>query len=337
MAISLRKLCLLIYTDLVETLLLYCNNTFLNYAEVIMQTHINLADIRSFVLIAQLGNFTKAAEQLGVSRSHVSRQITNLEQQIGATLLQRTTRTLKLTEAGKVLYKQCETALHNIDQAVMAVVDDVEELRGEIRINCVGGYLGEDVVADIVAQFLIQHPQVNINLDFSSHRVDLIADEFDIAFRMGKLDDSNFIARKLIDVEMGTYASPSYLETHGYPSHPKDLEKHICLTGSVTRWAFENTNTKQSTEHQIRGQLRCKSGRVMIKAALAGNGIIRVPALYCQQELQTGKLKEVFTDWSIPSVEFSLLYHHDRHQPKRIRAFIDFATQYFRQLPSKHK
>ncbi len=104
-----------------------------------MQTHINLADIRSFVLIAQLGNFTKAAEELGVSRSHVSRQITNLEQQIGATLLQRTTRTLKLTEAGKVLYKQCETALHNIDQAVMAVVDDVEELRGEIRINCVGG------------------------------------------------------------------------------------------------------------------------------------------------------------------------------------------------------
>ena len=178
---------------------------------------------------------------------------------------------------------------------------------------------------------------MSINLDFSSHRVDLIADEFDIAFRMGKLDDSNFIARKLIDVEMGTYASPSYLETYGYPSHPKDLEKHICLTGSVTRWAFENTNTKQSTEHQIRGQLRCKSGRVMIKAALAGNGIIRVPALYCQQELQTGKLKEVFTDWSIPSVEFSLLYHHDRHQPKRIRAFIDFTTQYFRKLPSKHK
>ncbi len=104
-----------------------------------MQTHINLADIRSFVLIAQLGNFTKAAEQLGVSRSHVSRQITNLEQQIGVTLLQRTTRTLNLTEAGKVLYKQCETALHNIDQAVMAVVDDVEDLRGDIRINCVGG------------------------------------------------------------------------------------------------------------------------------------------------------------------------------------------------------
>ncbi|MDF5457003.1 LysR family transcriptional regulator, partial [Vibrio parahaemolyticus] len=228
-----------------------------------MQTHINLADIRSFVLIAQLGNFTKAAEQLGVSRSHVSRQITNLEQQIGVTLLQRTTRTLNLTEAGKVLYKQCETALHNIDQAVMAVVDDVEDLRGDIRINCVGGYLGADVVADIVAQFLIQHPQVSINLDFSSHRVDLIADEFDIAFRMGKLDDSNFIARKLIDVEMGTYASPNYLETYGYPSHPKDLEKHVCLTGSVTRWAFENTNTKQSTEHQIRGQLRCKSGRVM--------------------------------------------------------------------------
>ncbi|MDF2152871.1 LysR family transcriptional regulator [Vibrio sp. CAU 1672] len=297
-----------------------------------MQTHINLADIRSFVLIAQLGNFTKAAEALAVSRSHVSRQISQLEKQMGVTLLLRTTRTLKLTEAGKTFYSQCEAALHRIDQAVLAAVDDVEEVRGEIRINCVGGYLGEEVVADLVAAFMKQYPQVRIELDFSSHRVDLIEDEFDIAFRMGKLEDSGFVSRKLIDVEMGTYASPGYLQQYGHPAHPKDLEKHHCLTGTVTRWAFSHKMTQQSAEYHVRGQLRCKNGRVMLKGALADNGIIRVPRLYCLQELEQGALQEVFSEWTIPSVEFSALYHRDRYQPNRIRTFIEFTVEYFRQL-----
>lgn len=296
-----------------------------------LQAQINLADIRSFVLIAQLGNFTKAAEALGISKSHISRQVSSLERQMGVTLLLRTTRTLKLTEAGKSLFAQCETALDRIDQAVLAVVDDVEDVRGEIRINCVGGHLGEDVIADLVSQFLSAFPQVNIDLDFSSHRVDLISDEFDIAFRMGKLADSNFIARKLIDIKMGTYASPFYLEKHGELVHPQDLDKHICVTGTVTRWSFQHRETKQSVDYNVRGQLRCKNGRVMLKAALAGNGIIRVPTLYCHQEINDGLLAEVLRDWEVPSIEFSALYHRDRYQPKRIRTFIDFTTQYFRQ------
>lgn len=296
-----------------------------------IQTQINLADIRSFVLIAQLGNFTKAAEALGVSKSHISRQMSSLEHQMGVTLLLRTTRTLKLTEAGKSLYAQCETALHRIDQAVLSVVDDVEDVRGEIRINCVGGYLGEEIIADLVCQFLSAFPQVNIDLDFSSHRVDLISEEFDIAFRMGKLDDSNFVARKLIDIKMGTYASPLYLETYGELLHPQDLDNHICVTGTVTRWSFQHRVTKQTVDYNVRGQLRCKNGRVMLKAALAGNGIIRVPTLYCQREIKDGQLTEVFHDWEVPSIEFSALYHRDRYQPKRLRTFIEFTTQYFRQ------
>lgn len=278
-----------------------------------MQTQINLADIRSFVLIAQLGNFTKAAEALGVSRSHVSRQISQLEKQMGVTLLIRTTRTLKLTDAGKALFAQCEMALHSIDQAVLAAVDDIEAVRGEIRINCVGGYLGEEVIAEVVGQFMQQYPQVRVDLDFSSHRVDLI------------------------DVEMGTYASPSYLATHGRPEHPKELDKHACLTGSVTRWTFQHRQTKQTSDCQVRGKLRCKNGRVMLKGALAGNGIIRVPTLYCMPELEQGLLQEVFEDWHVPSVAFSALYHRDRYQPKRIRTFIEFTSDYFRQLQKSIK
>lgn len=294
-----------------------------------MLNHINLTDIRSFVLIAQLGNFTKAAEALDVSRSHVSRQISNLEKQMKVTLLIRTTRSLRLTDAGKALYLQCEQALAGIDQAILAAVDDVEEVQGEIRVNCVGGYLGEELIAEIVCDFMQQYPNTTIHLDFSSHRVDLLEEDFDIALRMGRLEDSGFVARKLMDIEMSTLASPRYLAQHGKPNQPKDLAHHHCLTGSVKRWGFIHRQSEETTEITIRGHLQCKNGRVLVKGALAHQGIIRVPSIYCQSELETGQLVHVFDQWAIPSVDFSALYHRDKYQPKRLTAFIDFVKQRF--------
>lgn len=294
-----------------------------------MLNQVNLADIRSFVLIAQLGNFTKAAEALDVSRSHVSRQISQLEKQMGVTLLIRTTRMLKLTDAGRLFYQQCEKALEEIDQALLAAVEDIETLQGEIKVNCVGGYLGEELVAQMTADFMQQHPLVSINLDFSSHRIDLIEDDFDIAFRMGKLEDAGFIARKLMDIEMGTLASPQYLKQLGRLEHPKQLIEHQCLTGSVKRWSFENVETSKSYDLHVSGHLQCKNGRVLVKGALNHRGIIRVPLIYCQNELTQHQLVEVFEQWRVPSVDFSMIYHRDRYQPKRLKLFIDFAKEYF--------
>ncbi len=291
--------------------------------------NVNLADIRSFVLIAQLGNFTKAAEALGVSRSHVSRQISQLESQIKVTLLLRTTRTIKLTEAGKLFYQQCEKALSEIDHALLMAINDVEKIQGEIRINSVGGYLGEELIAQIMCDFMSLYPQTRINLDFSSHRVDLLEEDFDIAFRMGQLEDSGFIAHKLMTLEMCTLASPQYLQTQGTPAHPKDLISHQCLTGSVKRWGFQNVTTHDNTEIAIPHHFQCKNGRVLVKAAINHQGIIRVPKLYCQEELDQKRLVEVFEQWRIPSVDFSVLYHRDRHQPKRLSVFIDFVKTYF--------
>lgn len=294
-----------------------------------MLNSLNLADIRSFVLIAQLGSFTKAAQTLDVSRSHVSRQISNLESQMKVTLLIRTTRTLKLTEAGKRFYLQCEQALINIEQAVLVAVDDVEKVQGEIRINCVGGYLGEEVIGQIACDFMKQYPQTQIHLDFSSHRVDLLEEDFDIAFRMGQLDDSGFIARKLMSIEMSTLASPHYLITMGKPTHPKQLTSHQCLTGSVKRWGFQHKISHDELEIAIKGHLQCKNGRVLVKGALNHQGIIRVPNLYCLDAIAEGRLVEVFDEWYIPSVAFSAIYHKDRYQPKRLRTFIDFVVARF--------
>ncbi|WP_237363548.1 LysR family transcriptional regulator [Vibrio marisflavi] len=300
-----------------------------------MLNKVQLSDIRTFVLISKLGNFTKAAEALNVSRSHVSRQLSQLEAQMGVTLLIRTTRTLKLTAAGSSFYHQCESALEQLDQAIISTVDDISDIRGDIKVNSVGGPLGEQIIAQIAFEFAQQHPDINIDLEFSSHRVDLISDDFDIAFRMGKLEDASFVARKLMDIKMGTWASRDYLDQHGHPAHPKELSQHNCLTGSVTKWSFQHIESNETIDIQIDGHLQCKNGHVLIRGAVNGNGIIRVPELYCEKEIQTDQLQPVFSEWGIPSVDFSAIYHKDRYQPLRLRAFIDFTKHWVDRFQNK--
>ncbi|REG85647.1 LysR family transcriptional regulator [Marinomonas pollencensis] len=296
-----------------------------------MINDINLADIRSFVLIAKLGTFTKAADALSVSRSHVSRQISALEQQMKVTLFTRTTRSLRLTQAGERFFLQCEKAINEIDQALIAAVDDTDEVRGFIRVNCVGGYLGENIVSDYVAEFMLAYPDIKVDLDFSSHRIDLIQDDFDIAFRMGKLDDAGFVAKSLMDIEIVTLASPCYLKRQGTPLHPTELKQHRCLIGSVKRWSFESIESPhEHLDIDIEGQLISKNGRALMTNALLGNGIIRVPRLYCDEEIKAGKLIEILPKWKVPSVLFSAIYHKDKYQPKRLRVFIKFVKERFR-------
>ncbi len=297
-----------------------------------MLNQVNLSDLRTFVLIAQLGNFTKAADQLQVSRSHVSRQISQLEKQLAVTLLIRTTRTLRLTAAGEALFEQCQQAFGHIDQALIAAIDDQEQIKGTIRVNSVGGYIGEELVTTMAHRFMSKNPLVNVVLDFSSHRVDMIEEEFDIAFRMGELDDAGFVARKLFDIEMATLASPQYLAKMGKLDHPKKLSQHRCLTGSVKRWKYQHNQSQQHVDVQVKGQFECKNGRSLLKGAELSNGIARLPKMYCLPQLEQGVLVEVFSDWHIPSVDFSLLYHRDRYQPQRLKAFISFIVDEFERL-----
>lgn len=294
-----------------------------------MINNVNLADIRSFVLIAQLGNFTKAAEALNVSRSHVSRQISALESRMGVSLLTRTTRSLKLTYAGERFYKQCEGALTQVEQALIAAVDDTEKVQGHIRVNSVGGPLGEDVIASNIAEFMGQYEDISVELDFSSPRIDLIEDQFDVAFRMGKLEDANFVGKHLCDIEMATLASPSYLLKYGEPQHPKQLSDHRILRGSVTHWHFHSKQDKSRYELSVKADLVCKNGRALVAGALQGNGIIRVPMMYCQEQVDDGLLVPVMRDWQVESVPFYAIYHREKYQPKRLQTFIEFMQSKF--------
>ncbi|MFM2588497.1 LysR family transcriptional regulator [Vibrio sp. TBV020] len=294
-----------------------------------MINNVNLADIRSFVLIAQLGNFTKAAEALNVSRSHVSRQISALESRMGVSLVTRTTRSLKLTYAGERFYKQCEAALIQVEQALLAAVDDTENVQGHIRVNSVGGPLGEDVIASYIAEFMRQHQDITVELDFSSPRIDLIEDQFDIAFRMGELEDANFVGRRLSDIKMVTLASPEYLVKYGEPQHPKQLLEHRILRGSVTRWHYQHKADKSRYEASVKASLVCKNGRALVAGAIQGNGIIRVPEMYCLEQIESGLLRPIMGDWQVEPVPFYAIYHRDKYQPKRLKTFIDFMQSKF--------
>lgn len=309
------------------------------------QTNSSLADIRAFVTIAEQGSFTKAAEALGASRAHLSRQLAQLEEQLGVQLIIRTTRTQRLTPIGEQFFQQCLSSLQTIEQAVLAAKDDTQVLQGDIRLNCVGGIIGEDILAKIISEFNLQYPDINVELDFSSQRVDLIGEGFDLVVRMGALEDSGLIARKLTNIEVAVLASPDYLQQHDKVKHPKDLEQHNCLTGTVKRWRFHQKAIKHNNasineiEVTAKGNFSCKSGRALINAALQGNGIVRLPKLYCQAELANNSLVSVFeqtasnvaTQWHSPDVPLFLLYHRNHYQPARLRLLIDFIYQAFQQ------
>ena len=181
---------------------------------------INLADIRIFVELSQAGSFTKAAERLNCSRANVSKQLAQLESDLGVTLLVRTTRTQHLTPQGEAFFERCKKSLDGIYHAIDRALEGADALAGTIKINSVGGKIGEEIIAPMVSGFMAQHPNISVDLDFSSRRVDLISGEFDFVFRMGELVDSSLIGRKLTDIEVGVYASAAYVNDHGHPNDP---------------------------------------------------------------------------------------------------------------------
>ncbi|WP_299976946.1 LysR family transcriptional regulator [uncultured Pseudoteredinibacter sp.] len=293
---------------------------------------ISLSDIRTFVVLAEAGSFTKAAEQLGCGRPQISKQLAQLEDSLGLSLLIRTTRSQQLTEQGQLFYQQCQQALLDIEQVIEKLQDSRDKLHGHLHINSVGGPIGEDIIAPMVNQFLGQHPEIKIELDFSSPRVDLIQEQYDFVFRMGELEDSSLIARKLCDLNISLYCSPSYAQQYGQPQTPDELSQHRCITGSVQQWSFKNPASNKTEGFNIDGQLQCKNGRVMLTSAIAGNGIIRVPELYCQKEVKEGKLIPLLQDWRLVATPLYLIYVKQKNSAARIQAFKDFVIESFEEF-----
>lgn len=296
----------------------------MNYNE-----NVNLSDVKAFISVIEAGSFTGAAAKLKVTKGHISKQIKALELSLGVRLITRTTRSLFLTDIGKVFYDQANNSLSLLGEAINNTINEAQEIKGKIRINSVGGILGEDLLAPIIAKFGVKYPGVVIELDFSSNRSNLVGDKFDLIIRMGDLEDSNFMARNIANVKICTLASPKYIKQNKKVKHPKDLKNLNCLTGSIKKWSFINNKSKARADVSVEGSFSCPNGRALLNAALNNLGVVRLPELYCQEEIKKGKLVEVVDNWSVANVPVNILYYSNKLQTTKTKLLIDYIASEF--------
>tara|TARA_R110001583_G_scaffold25803_2_gene93359 strand:+ start:3531 stop:4412 length:882 start_codon:yes stop_codon:yes gene_type:complete len=287
------------------------------------------AEVLAFLAVVKTGSFTRASELTKTSKSRVSQQVSSLEKALGITLLHRSTRNIRLTEAGDSYYAECSRAADILDQAQKNLTEQQDHVAGLIRLNSVGGLFSEKMLTPAVIAFMQQYPEIDIVLDFSSAQVDVIAENVDLVVRMGALDDSSLIARKLMDIKTDVVASPAYIKKRGKPNQPQQLVQYNCLCGSIRKWHFKHKDSPIAQDVAVTGSLTSANGHILCKAALEGLGIVRLNALYTDKYLQSGKLIPIFDQWQTPSIPVSLIYPKVRYKTKRIQVFVDFLIDWF--------
>ena len=283
---------------------------------------INLKAIQCLVALADHKTYSKAALALDCSKGFVSQQIQWLERHYQTQLVLRTTRQVSLTPHGVAFAAECREGLRHVRAAEEDLLLQQTQLSGDIRVASVGGMFGERYVAPKVLAFMAHNPGVKIDLDFSSNQVDLLQDGFDLAVRLGPLEDSSLIARPWMTYRPLLVASPDYLAERPELKHPKDLSQHQLITGSVRQWIFHRKRSQFT--HTPDAALHCGSGAVMIQAAKAGVGIAFLPDIYITEELKTGNLVQVLPDWMERTSPAQLIYPPSRYRLKRVQALVEF-------------
>lgn len=282
--------------------------------------------IRAFLLVAEHGSFTKAANASGLSKANLSQHVTELERALEVQLMHRTTRSLRLTSVGEGYFERTQLAFRQLESAAEWAMQSTRELKGVIRMNSVGGLIGEELIAPLVFRFQQAHPGVDIQLDFSSPRVELPSSPYDLVVRMGELIDSSLVARGLHQVTTRYVTSPEFLARHGPVREPADLRALPLIYGSVDHWLLERGREQQLV--QARGGFKVVSGHAMRQAVLSGLGVTRLVDVYVQADIARGELVEVLPDWS-ETTQLSLVCPPHRFQLERVRGLMDWLKEHF--------
>ena len=292
-------------------------------------------DLQAFVAVVEAGSFTAAADRLNLAKSAVSRRISALEERLGVQLLRRTTRVLNLTETGRGFYEHASRILADLEEAEAAVQQQHGELRGKIRLALPLSF-GVRHMCKPIAAFSKRHPKVDFDLNLNDRRIDLIEEGADLAVRIGRLEDSSLIARRLFDARAVVCASPAYLSAHGEPTSPGELRDHACLVYSnladPTRWTWINkAGDQQSVD--VRPALAASSGDFLTNAAAHGMGVVIQPTFIASESIRRGSLVPVLTDYEWPIAPAYAVYPPTRHLSYRVRALIDFLAERFSGVP----
>ena len=285
-----------------------------------------------FVAVVENGGFSAAARGLGVSKSAVSKRINRLEAHLGVRLLYRTTRKLSLTEAGERYFEHAVEAMKFADQAEAAVTELQGEPQGKLRISSPMSF-GRLHVAPMIPQLMQRYPKLHIDLVMDDRRVDLVAAGFDVAIRShsGTIPDSTMIARQLAPLRQVLCASPGYLERHGLPATPAELSGHNCVLYSYSRDTNEWTLSREGVPAsvQVSGNYQVNNSEALLEAIREGIGIGRLPTFVAGPDLKSGRLVKLFESYRIPDQEFYAVFPQREYLPAKVRAFLDFAIEYF--------
>lgn len=294
----------------------------------------NLTGLVVFAKVVEEGSFSKAAISLGISKSSVSKQITALEDHLGSRLLNRTTRRISLTEPGTLLYERCQRIVAEVDAAEREAGSLQSSPSGRLRISA-GVSFGHLHLAPLMPDFLLAFPDLSVELILNDRRVDLVEEGYDLALRIGHLENSTLIARKLCPSRLVTIASPDYLEKHGEPKHPQELARHAHLAYSYlndgTAWDFRVEGRDQ--QFRIAPRMTTNNGDAILTMAERGSGISQVPTFIAGDSIRAGYLKQILSDYVAAPIGLYALYPTSRNLPLKVRVFIDFMRNWFRNDP----
>lgn len=296
-----------------------------------------IPEVEFFVEVIARQSFTDAAEALGVSKSHVSKQVSQLEDRLGVRLLNRTTRKLGLTDAGEAFYDRARRILEELDAAERDIMQLNTVPRGVLRLSAPMSF-GVQYLSPILTDFVAEHTELELDLHLTDRTVGLIDEGFDLVVRIGSLADSSFMARKLAPARLVMVASPDYLAHHGEPQSGQELHEHQCLhytyQASGSTWRLDAPGGS-TVSIAVRGRVKANSGNVLLDATRSGLGIAIMPEFLCHDALRAGEVVEVLPEWSPGQLAIWALYPHSRHLSAKVRACVDHLVEKLEPVPWK--
>lgn len=290
-------------------------------------TELNIEDLLTFVKVAETGGISPAARRLGVSKSIVSRRLFRLETELGIQLLARTTRGAALTEAGATFRDHAARACAEIDVARETILP-AGDLRGRLRVSAPLSF-GSTHFAPVIAEMARRHPHLHIHTCYSDHVVDLIAAGYDCAIRLGYLEDSSLVARRVGTIYGTVVASPEYIKAHGAPETPEELLAHQALLQGSEAWQFMDGNKIITVRPQ--GRFKADNGAALVAAAVAGLGIGMLPSGLIKEHLASGALDPVMTRYPVRPGGAYVIRPPGHHPARKIRVLTELLIEYFDQ------
>jgi DNA-binding transcriptional LysR family regulator len=294
----------------------------------------DLNDTLVFVRVVQAGSFTAAAHDLQIPKTTVSRRVRQLEAHLGAALLHRTTRKLRLTEAGAAYFERCNGIAKQLDEAENAVQQIRGTPGGWLRVTLPYSF-GETWIAPLIAGFCTRYPDVRVEIVATHVPLDLIGENVDVALRLGALPDSSLVARRLGTFSTSVYASPAYIDKHGAPESPEDLHRHPALalhqarTDNGYRWPLRKAGRK-ARHYALDPVIVASDPALLLDAARAGNGLLLAMDASMAPEVAAGRLCKVLPGWIGPQQDLNALFPKEREPSPKLRAFVDYLKAQLR-------